>query len=532
MNRLWWGLALFLSLLTFQLNPLSPPATLNAFAQQSDYLIVPGQRFGKWELGKPLSGYGFGDPTQHFEQKANDIPWNDFYTFVIPPESLDLWVVACKNDSLVFAIMTIREVNRASEATEATRYKTPEGIGIGTEESEVVRLLGQPRNSFNSSERHGNIAVSVRVLDYPGIRIRINQADRRTFALGATTRGGFGACQQAVVGSPTTAQQPAPAPAPALLLDTDYRIVPGQRVGKIELGKPLEAYGLGRPSNQWVREANRVPYYDGYSYSLPTAGTRLQLQLMTCRDDGRVFAVLVWRGVNVSAGAETESYKYKTAEGIGIGTDEDEVLKILGRPQSTDQWTERHGTVEVSVAAHNYAGLRIQVSRVDRNVFAIGATARGAWAGCWQAYIGSLSTSPDPATVTFGSSRVPIPKNVRIVPPGPEVPRARAIFSGKWFGSWIGGLDGSTLTHILIVEEIQVNPPRVIVVYALGPVGRREGVWWRARAAFVGGDLYIDRLDPSWPTTFYHLRDDNTLDASFDAGPYANAVGTMRRMRE
>jgi len=48
-----------------------------------------------------------------------------------------------------------------------------------------------------------------------------------------------------------------------------------------------------------------------------------------------------------------------------------------------------------------------------------------------------------------GCATVPLPADVRIVPPSTEVPKEFAAFSGKWQGVW-----DQTLDHILVVEEI------------------------------------------------------------------------------
>lgn len=65
--------------------------------------------------------------------------------------------------------------------------------------------------------------------------------------------------------------------------------------------------------------------------------------------------------------------------------------------------------------------------------------------------------------VAAGQSDVPLPPEIRILPPAQDVPRDQAAFSDKWFGRWDG-----MLVHVLIVEEIALDPSRVIVVYAWG----------------------------------------------------------------
>jgi len=61
-------------LVTFSLLAAASSPTI---AQPNDLLIVPGQRLGRWELGKPLAAYDLGQPGSHTEQKTRDIAWND-----------------------------------------------------------------------------------------------------------------------------------------------------------------------------------------------------------------------------------------------------------------------------------------------------------------------------------------------------------------------------------------------------------------------------------------------------------------------
>lgn len=266
----------------------------SGFAQENDYLIVPGQRVGRWELGKPLDAYGFGQGGR-WEGTTGGRAYYDGYSFRPAPGRPRLQLYACRSDSLVFAVLVVRRLELTPEPdAEDVKYRTPGGVRIGMDESEAVRLLGQPEHTSQFTERHGQFEVLVRQLEYRGrgLFVRINRADLKVLALGAMREGGFQACQQAVLGRPAAAQTPAPVN--PLFQETDYRIVPGQRTGKIDLGRPIDAYGLGRPYGQWEGEASRIPYYDGYHYSLPVTDARLQVEISTCRDDGLVFAVLLW----------------------------------------------------------------------------------------------------------------------------------------------------------------------------------------------------------------------------------------------
>ena len=51
------------------------------------------------------------------------------------------------------------------------------------------------------------------------------------------------------------------------------------------------------------------------------------------------------------------------------------------------------------------------------------------------------------ALLLAGCAMVPLPSDVRIIPPGPGIPTEVAAFSGKW-----QGVGDETLDHILVVE--------------------------------------------------------------------------------
>ena len=105
-------------------------------------------------------------------------------------------------------------------------------------------------------------------------------------------------------------------------------------------------------------------------------------------------------------------------------------------------------------------------------------------------------------------SGVPLPPDVAIVAPAPEVPKDLVGFSGKWSGTWDGILD-----HVLIVEEI--NPPRAQTIYAWGTAAQwniREGSFARVRGEFVEGGL---KLTLPGRTAFYRLQPDGTLEGTY-----------------
>ncbi|MDR7550090.1 MAG: hypothetical protein QN131_09170 [Armatimonadota bacterium] len=121
----------------------------------------------------------------------------------------------CKNDGTVFVISPIRRANVTPRPeAEETKYRTPQGVAIGTDEGELQRLLGRAERTGEWSERHGQLEVLVRQYVYPGLRILVNRSDSKAFAVGATTPGEFVACRDAVFGwVPVTVSLPVPLPA-------------------------------------------------------------------------------------------------------------------------------------------------------------------------------------------------------------------------------------------------------------------------------------------------------------------------------
>ncbi len=193
---------LVIGLLALGLLPIS-----SGLAQENDYLIVPGQRVGPWELGKTLDAYRFGQQGSRWEGTAGGRPYYDGYSFGLPPTGPFLQVYTCRSDNLVFGILVVRRFDRnLPSGAEELKYKTAQGIAIGTDEGEVVRLLGRPERTVERTERHGALEIAVGVHEYPGLDVRFNRADRRVFAIGATMRDGFIGCRQAVLDTPPVAQ--------------------------------------------------------------------------------------------------------------------------------------------------------------------------------------------------------------------------------------------------------------------------------------------------------------------------------------
>jgi endo-1,4-beta-xylanase len=195
-------------------------------AQENDYQIVPRQRVGRWELRKPLSIYGLGQPSWRWESRTpTGVAYSDNYVFHLQRANIEWEFRACKSDGTVVAVF-VRVLASDPPADEALKFRTREGIGIGVSESQVVRLLGNPDSRWEWKENHELIArawglpdvvheVSIISLNYAGLHVRINQADRRVIGIGVSDSNADRSCQQAVLGGSRAVQRPTDRPLPS-----------------------------------------------------------------------------------------------------------------------------------------------------------------------------------------------------------------------------------------------------------------------------------------------------------------------------
>jgi hypothetical protein len=121
------------------------------------------------------------------------------------------------------------------------------------------------------------------------------------------------------------------------------------------------------------------------------------------------------------------------------------------------------------------------------------------------------------ATVPSGFGDVPLPADMKIVPPGKDVPPAIAAFSGKWTGEWGAGPGPRaifTTKHVLVVEELTATGATIIYAYGTysPPGGGFPSGLYRGKATFEGNTLVYDT---SGLTAKYTPNPDGTLSASW-----------------
>lgn len=143
-----------------------------------------------------------------------------------------------------------------------------------------------------------------------------------------------------------------------------------------------------------------------------------------------------------------------------------------------------------------------------------------------------------PSGLPGDATNVPLPTDLRILPPGPEVPRDEAAFSGRWAGRWKGNGESvidQGLPHLLVVEKITreegflTSGRGVAAIFAWGGSSRWGVVpgWSRVRGVFERGVLHFTL--PGRGRVAYRMGIDGTLDATYETPDFGVMRATLSR---
>jgi len=109
----------------------------------------------------------------------------------------------------------------------------------------------------------------------------------------------------------------------------------------------------------------------------------------------------------------------------------------------------------------------------------------------------------------------PLPADVRLIPPGPEVSEAVARFAGAWLGAWLDN-EHEALCHTLVVEEVLASS-YARVIYSVGTYAgwnARLPNFWRATGWIIQGQLRFQLPVPGGPELAYRFAGE-TLSGTF-----------------
>lgn len=128
---------------------------------------------------------------------------------------------------------------------------------------------------------------------------------------------------------------------------------------------------------------------------------------------------------------------------------------------------------------------------------------------------------------------VPLPSDINIIAPGPDVPKELTAFSGIWAGSWPKTKAGAELygfdeNIVLVVEAIW--PTGALVVFAHGPaplaIYAKAGWSWRF-ATVQDGQLILQFPEGS-RVSFALDKSGTILYAVYDRGEFRNTTKLWR----
>jgi CubicO group peptidase (beta-lactamase class C family) len=112
----------------------------------------------------------------------------------------------------------------------------------------------------------------------------------------------------------------------------------------------------------------------------------------------------------------------------------------------------------------------------------------------------------------------PLPVDVRLIPPGKEVPESFARFAGAWLGAWPDE-ETDALCHTLVVEEVFANG-YARVIYSIGTYAAwniRQPNFWRTTGRITDGVLRFHLPVSARPSLVYRFAGE-TLQGTFSDG--------------
>jgi hypothetical protein len=109
----------------------------------------------------------------------------------------------------------------------------------------------------------------------------------------------------------------------------------------------------------------------------------------------------------------------------------------------------------------------------------------------------------------------PLPKDINIISPSPDLPKETAVFSGKWKGTWGSGLD-----TILVVEEIRDTWAQIVYSQGDNPTHDTSAKFWRFKCKVIPGPKPKIHWTPSGTkgasAIFFEVIDSNTLEGTME----------------
>jgi hypothetical protein len=149
---------------------------------------------------------------------------------------------------------------------------------------------------------------------------------------------------------------------------------------------------------------------------------------------------------------------------------------------------------------------------------------RAAWLLTVLAILGMTACA---TTQSVPKKEPPLPKEIKIIPPSPQLPKEIAIFSGKWTGTWPNKMES-----ILIVEEIHETWAQVIWSWTNDP--QIPDHYFRNRCKIIyDPDPKIVLEVPRRPSISFVVKDSDTIEGIYQTSmaPFALLVDTRTLMK-